>query len=79
MTAKERRRSLDLGATTAHLLQALTLSIGASPDFETALEVVLQQVCQLTDWVLAEAWIPDQKVGVLTCSPIGTATTLTGA
>jgi len=70
MTERERRQPLDLGATTAHLLQALTLSIGASPDFETALEVVLQQVCQFTNWGLAEAWIPDIKAEVLTCSPI---------
>lgn len=70
MTARERRQTIDLGTTTAYLLQALTLSIGASPDFETALEVVLQQVCLLTDWAFAEAWIPDAEAGVLTCSPI---------
>jgi diguanylate cyclase (GGDEF)-like protein/PAS domain S-box-containing protein len=70
MTARERRRTIDLGAATAHLLQTLTLSIGASPDFETALKVVLQQVCRLTDWAFAEAWIPDVKAEVLTCSPI---------
>jgi diguanylate cyclase (GGDEF)-like protein/PAS domain S-box-containing protein len=70
MTARESRQTIDLGTTTAYLLQALTLSIGASPDFETALEVVLQQVCLLTDWAFAEAWIPDAEAGVLTCSPI---------
>lgn len=42
-----------------HLLQTLALTIGQSPDFNSALEQVLRLVCDTTGWNYGEVWIPD--------------------
>ncbi|MEN9208957.1 MAG: PAS domain S-box protein [Thermostichus sp. DG_1_6_bins_120] len=40
------------------LLQSLTQAISEVSDFQSALEVMMQQVCVVTGWDLGEAWIP---------------------
>src|SRR5919199_756657 len=40
------------------LLLTISQAISAAPDFDTALEVALEQVCETTSWVYGEAWIP---------------------
>jgi diguanylate cyclase (GGDEF)-like protein/PAS domain S-box-containing protein len=52
-----------------HLLQAITHAIATSPDFDTALTLVLSLVCQATDWVYADAWIPNAEGTQLEASP----------
>lgn len=40
------------------LLQSLTQAISEAVDFQSALQVMLRQVCVVTGWDLGEAWIP---------------------
>ncbi len=40
------------------LLLNLTQAINAAPDFDTALEVTLQRLCETTGWEYGEAWEP---------------------
>ncbi|MCF2971670.1 PAS domain S-box protein [Synechococcus sp. Nb3U1] len=40
------------------LLQSLTQAISEAADFQSALQVMLRQVCVVTGWDLGEAWIP---------------------
>ncbi|MEP0891590.1 PAS domain S-box protein [Leptolyngbya sp. NM2-A1] len=52
------------------LLRLLTVSIGESEDFNGALHSVLQQVCELTDWSIGEAWLPSEDEQTLYCAAI---------
>ena len=40
------------------LLLNLTQAINAAPDFDSALQVILQQICETTKWKYGEAWEP---------------------
>lgn len=51
------------------LLLTISQAINAAPDFDTALEVALQQVCETTDWIYGEAWVPTTDASALICSP----------
>ena len=51
------------------LLQALTRAIAEAPDFNQAIALVLHRVCDHTDWLCGEAWIPDPASQQLTLSP----------
>ena len=42
------------------LLQTITMAIDESKDIDSALTVTLQKVCEVTRWVLGEAWLPDE-------------------
>lgn len=53
----------------AKLLQAITQAIATSPDFNTALTVILSLICQATGWVYADAWIPNSEGSYLEASP----------
>ena|SRR4028119_1053731 len=50
-------------------LLTITQAISAAPDFDTALEVALEQVCQATNWIYGEAWIPKTDDSTLIYSP----------
>ena len=50
------------------LLLTISQAISAAPDFDTALEVALEQVCQTTRWIYGEAWIPTIDESALVCS-----------
>ena len=50
------------------LLYLLVGAISSAPDFNQALNLVLQQLCQKTGWVFGEAWILDQQKSYLECS-----------
>ncbi|NEP61238.1 MAG: GAF domain-containing protein [Symploca sp. SIO2G7] len=52
-----------------HLLQTITQAISESPDFESALEITLRNVCETIGWHFAEAWIPNTQSTLLECSP----------
>jgi PAS domain S-box-containing protein len=54
--------------TQVNLLQSIILKISELEDVESALEVVLREICQLRDWDYGEAWLPDPHSGVLRCS-----------
>lgn len=41
-----------------HLLQTITQGIGVASDLPSALSVVLDQICELTNWDYGEAWLP---------------------
>ena len=49
-------------------LQTLTLTIAESPDFDSALKIVLSTVCETQGWDYGEAWIPCQNQNVLKLS-----------
>ncbi len=51
------------------LLLTIGQAISGAPDFETAIEVALQQICETTNWMYGEAWIPTTDESALTCSP----------
>lgn len=50
------------------LLLTVTQAISKVPDFYSALEVALSQVCEATDWSFGEAWIPNSEGTALECS-----------
>jgi len=50
----ERRRA----EKEIRLLQTMTQAIAESKDFNTALEEALKRICESTDWVFGEAWVP---------------------
>ncbi|MBW4546301.1 MAG: EAL domain-containing protein [Symplocastrum torsivum CPER-KK1] len=53
----------------SHLLQSLTQAINEASDVDSALNVVLRQVCELTNWDYGEAWLPCSDNSRLNCSP----------
>lgn len=52
------------------LLLNITQSITAAPDFNQALYVALQALCQTTGWIYGEVWLPSADADVLECSPV---------
>jgi len=52
----------------SHLLQSLTQAINEASDVDSALNVVLRQVCELTNWDYGEAWLPCSDKSRLDCS-----------
>ncbi len=51
------------------LLKNITLAIGGAQDLHAALAIVLQKVCESTEWILGQAWLPDVEGKYLECSP----------
>lgn len=56
--------------TSPNLLLALEQTLNTTSDFPSALHLILEQICQLTGWSYAEAWIPTADKSALQCSPI---------
>ena len=54
--------------TQVNVLQSIILKISELENVESALEVVLREICQLKDWEYGEAWLPDVNSGTLYCS-----------
>jgi PAS domain S-box-containing protein len=54
----------------ARLVLETSLEISKATDFTTALENVLQQVCQAAEWPCAEAWIANPATDELVCGAI---------
>ena len=52
-----------------NLLQMITMDVTAAKDLPSALEVVLQRVCEKTGWTLGQAWVPKQDGTALDCCP----------
>jgi PAS domain S-box-containing protein len=52
------------------LLLNLTQSITSAADFDQALRIALQTLCEATGWVYGEAWLPTADGASLACSPI---------
>ncbi|MFN5855445.1 MAG: ATP-binding protein [Pseudanabaenaceae cyanobacterium] len=53
----------------SQLLQKLTMAISMAQDFRSALQTVLEQICEFTEWKLGEVWIPVLGSDLLACSP----------
>ena len=51
------------------LLQSITLKMAEAEDVDTALGLVLQNVCETTGWVLGQAWVSHPNGNLLICSP----------
>jgi|GEM_PF-2605505 len=49
------------------LRQLITLSAAEAPDFESAINAILREVCETASWVYGEAWLPDENNNVLVC------------
>ncbi len=56
-------------AEELRLLQTITMDVSQTDDLQSALNVVLRQVCQSTGWTLGEAWLPLPDGSALECSP----------
>jgi PAS domain S-box-containing protein len=52
------------------LLQNLTFAITMAQDFNSALQIALQKICDFTGWELGEAWVPSIEHRVLQCSTV---------
>ena len=50
------------------LVLNLTQAINAAPDFDSALQVTLQRICETTGWKYGEAWEPTADGSALLCS-----------
>lgn len=58
------------------LLQNITLAVNDAPDLPTAVGIVLQKVCEVTGWILGQAWFPQPNDGgQLVCCPTWHANT----
>jgi len=51
------------------LLLTITQAIDAAPDFNTAIEVALERLCEATGWHYGEAWILSADRMALECTP----------
>ena len=47
------------------LLQTITMEVAAASDLTSALEIVLREVCEKTDWVIGHAWVPNPDATAL--------------
>jgi len=56
--------------TEIHLLYQLTKTVSESKNFDQALSVTMELICETTGWDLAEAWIPSTQNLDLVCSPV---------
>ncbi|HLO49496.1 MAG TPA: diguanylate cyclase [Kamptonema sp.] len=63
ITERQRNRAV------AHLLQTITLSVAEAQDFDSALTIALQKICQVTGWNYAEAWVPSSDPAFIECTP----------
>jgi diguanylate cyclase (GGDEF)-like protein/PAS domain S-box-containing protein len=72
MIAEHRRLAL---AIETQLLHAIAGAISTAPDFETALELTLRQICEERHWACGEVWLWDDRDACLRRSPIGYAQT----
>ncbi|OCQ92116.1 diguanylate kinase [Oscillatoriales cyanobacterium USR001] len=63
ITEKQRNRAV------AQLLQTITLGVAEAQDFDSALSIALQKICQVTGWNYAEAWVPSSDPGFIECTP----------
>jgi PAS domain S-box-containing protein len=52
------------------LLQDLTFAITMADDFNAALQIALQKICEFTGWELGEAWVPTIDRKLLECSTV---------
>ncbi|MEM9543830.1 MAG: adenylate/guanylate cyclase domain-containing protein [Cyanobacteria bacterium P01_E01_bin.42] len=50
-------------------LLTLSQAISNAPDFEKALEIALQQICEKTGWIYGEVWLETADRSALECSP----------
>ncbi len=51
------------------LLLTVTQGINASTNFQAALTVTLQGICEVTGWFCGEAWVPTSDQQALECNP----------
>jgi len=51
------------------LLKDLAIAVAEAADFDTALTVVLEDVCRATGWTYGQGWVPDPDGRTLVCSP----------
>jgi signal transduction histidine kinase len=63
---RARRERLQVEAEL-RLLQNVSLEVGAAPDPDSALAIVLERVCEASGWVLGQAWVPRADGRALEC------------
>ncbi len=56
--------------TEIHLLYQLTQAVSESKNFDHALAVTMELICEATRWDIAEAWIPSAQKQELVCSRV---------
>ena len=52
---------------SVHFLQQITQKISEAQDFNAALKVALQLICEKSGWAFGESWIPNQSQDFLEC------------
>lgn len=51
------------------LLQTITLAVSEAPDLSGAIQIVLKKVCEVTNWDLGQAWLPQPGNHTIVCCP----------
>lgn len=51
------------------LLQTIALAVSTAPDLPSAVQVVLEKVCEVTGWDIGQAWMPDNHERIAVCCP----------
>ena len=54
----------------SRLLRTIALAVSQAEDLDSALRVVLRLVCEATDWVIGQAWVPSGDGTVLVSGPV---------
>lgn len=54
-----------------HLLPKMILKISEAGDFQSAIEVALKNICEITGWNYGDAWIRSKDGSTLECIPAG--------
>ncbi|MBI5560893.1 MAG: GAF domain-containing protein [Deltaproteobacteria bacterium] len=60
----EQEKKREQAEKEVRLLNTIALSVAEAPDMHSAMETTLEKICEISDWVYGEAWVPrsDGKV-----------------
>jgi diguanylate cyclase (GGDEF)-like protein/PAS domain S-box-containing protein len=54
------------------LLSTVSLAVADADDFDTALEVAVEELCRATGWAFGQVWLPTEERDTLALAPIWT-------
>jgi diguanylate cyclase len=68
-TLQKREEDARRAAEEIALLQSITMAIGAAQTLDDAFAICLRKVCELTGWIVGQAWVPENGGKRLLCNP----------